>query len=147
MGALSIISIHWEYFGVPMYYQIFKVVGEFEVYACWCHPNCGHESQCGFSCLGHVCIRRRACTQVLFLCKAELGFFHFLEIVTGWLLPSARQKIPEQPGWYLADGSYGSYCGLAWPCILGMSLAHGSYCGLVQPCILGMSLTQSIYPP
>jgi hypothetical protein len=29
--------------------------------------------------------RRRACTHVLFLRKAELGFFHFLEIVTGWL--------------------------------------------------------------
>jgi hypothetical protein len=27
----------------------------------------------------------RACTQVLFLHKAALGFFHFLEIVTGWL--------------------------------------------------------------
>jgi hypothetical protein len=27
----------------------------------------------------------RACTQVLFLCKAELGFFHILEIVTAWL--------------------------------------------------------------
>jgi hypothetical protein len=37
----------------------------------------------------------------LFLHKAELGFFHFLEIVTGWLVPSAGQKIPEQPGWYL----------------------------------------------
>jgi hypothetical protein len=24
-----------------------------------------------------------ACTQVLFICKAEMGFFHFLEIVTG----------------------------------------------------------------
>jgi hypothetical protein len=35
----------------------------------------------------------RACTQVLFLRKAELGFFHFLEIVTGWLVPSAGQKI------------------------------------------------------
>jgi hypothetical protein len=31
-------------------------------------------------------------------CKAELGFFHFLEIVTGWLVPSACQKIPLQPG-------------------------------------------------
>ncbi len=31
----------------------------------------------------------RACTQVLFLRKAELGFFHFLEIMTGWLVPSA----------------------------------------------------------
>jgi hypothetical protein len=29
--------------------------------------------------------RRRACTLVLFLLKAELRFFHFLEIVTGWL--------------------------------------------------------------
>jgi hypothetical protein len=38
---------------------------------------------------------RRACTtKVLFLGKAELGFFHFLEIVTGWLVLSAGQKIP-----------------------------------------------------
>jgi hypothetical protein len=44
---------------------------------------------------------RRACTQVLFLCKAELGFFHFLEIMTGWLVPSAGKKIPVNPGWYL----------------------------------------------
>jgi len=22
-------------------------------------------------------------------------------VVTGWLVPSARQKIPQQPGWYL----------------------------------------------
>jgi len=29
----------------------------------------------------------RACTQVLFLSKAELGIFHFLEIVAGWLVP------------------------------------------------------------
>jgi hypothetical protein len=36
----------------------------------------------------------RPCTQVLFLRKAELGFFHVLEIVTGWLVPSDRQKIP-----------------------------------------------------
>ena len=43
----------------------------------------------------------RACTQVLFLCKAELGLFHFLEIVTGWLVPSAGQKIPIEPGCYL----------------------------------------------
>ncbi len=43
----------------------------------------------------------RAYTQVLFLRKAELGFFHCLEIVTGWLVPSAGQKIPVQPGWYL----------------------------------------------
>ncbi len=44
---------------------------------------------------------RRACTQVLFLYKAELGFFHFLGMVTGWLVPSAGQKIPVQRGWYL----------------------------------------------
>jgi hypothetical protein len=37
----------------------------------------------------------------LFLCKAELGFFHVLEIVTGWPVPSTDQKIPVQPGWYL----------------------------------------------
>jgi hypothetical protein len=43
----------------------------------------------------------RACTQVLSLSKAELGFFHFLEIATGWLVPSAGQKIPVQLGWYL----------------------------------------------
>jgi hypothetical protein len=42
-----------------------------------------------------------ACTQVLFLCKAELGFFHLKKIVTGWLVPSTGQKIPAQPGWYL----------------------------------------------
>jgi len=44
---------------------------------------------------------RRACTQVLFLSKAELEFFHFLEMVKGWLVPSTGQKIPVQPGWYL----------------------------------------------
>jgi len=32
----------------------------------------------------------RACTQV----QAELGFFHSLEIVTGWLIPSAGENIP-----------------------------------------------------
>jgi hypothetical protein len=37
-----------------------------------------------------------------YLSKAELGFFHFLETVIGWLVPSAgRQKIPVQPGWHL----------------------------------------------
>jgi hypothetical protein len=41
----------------------------------------------------HVKNHGRACTQVLFLSKAELGFFHFLEIVTSWLAPSAGQKI------------------------------------------------------
>ncbi len=39
---------------------------------------------------------RRACTRVLFLRKAELGFFYFLEIVTGWLaggyLPLVRRS-------------------------------------------------------
>jgi hypothetical protein len=28
-------------------------------------------------------------------------FFPFLEIVSGWLVPSAGKKIPVQPGWYL----------------------------------------------
>jgi hypothetical protein len=36
----------------------------------------------------------RPCTQVLFLRKPELGFFHLLEIVTGWLVLSNGQKIP-----------------------------------------------------
>jgi len=37
--------------------------------------------------------RRRACTQVLFLRKSELGFFHFLEIVqAGWYLPLVRRS-------------------------------------------------------
>ncbi len=41
----------------------------------------------------HVKSHGRACTQFLFLSKAELRFFYFLEIVTGWLAPSAGQKI------------------------------------------------------
>ncbi len=44
---------------------------------------------------------RTACTQVLFLGQTQLGFFFFLEIVTGWLVPSAGQKILVQPSWYL----------------------------------------------
>ncbi len=36
----------------------------------------------------------RACIQVLFLNRAELGIFHVLEIVKGWLVPSTGQKIP-----------------------------------------------------
>jgi hypothetical protein len=43
----------------------------------------------------------RAYTEVHFLSIAELGFFHFLEIMTGWLLPSASQKTTIQHGWYL----------------------------------------------
>jgi len=35
-----------------------------------------------------------ACTQVLFRSKAEMGFFHFLEIVTGWLVPSSTAENP-----------------------------------------------------
>jgi hypothetical protein len=39
---------------------------------------------------------------VLFLLEAELGIFHILKIVTGWVvLPSTGQKIPVQTGWYL----------------------------------------------
>jgi hypothetical protein len=44
---------------------------------------------------------RRPCTQALFLRKAELGFSHFLEIVIGWLVPLAGQKISIQPRSYL----------------------------------------------
>jgi hypothetical protein len=36
----------------------------------------------------HVENHGRTCTEVLFLDKAELGFFHFLEIVTSWIIPS-----------------------------------------------------------
>jgi hypothetical protein len=43
----------------------------------------------------------RACIQILFLREVELGFFHFLKIVTGWLVHSAGHKIPLQRGWYL----------------------------------------------
>jgi hypothetical protein len=39
--------------------------------------------------------RGRACTQVLFLLKAELGFFHFLEIVTGWLKTGFFRQVRE----------------------------------------------------
>jgi hypothetical protein len=44
---------------------------------------------------GMIMYRRRAYTQVLFLRKAELGFFHFLEIVTGWLVPSDVLENPS----------------------------------------------------
>ncbi len=37
----------------------------------------------------------RACAQVLFLGKGKLGFFHFLEIVTGWLVPSTTEDPPS----------------------------------------------------
>jgi hypothetical protein len=38
---------------------------------------------------------------VLEASKGELGFFHFLEIVTGWLVPSVGQKIQVQSALYL----------------------------------------------
>jgi hypothetical protein len=28
-----------------------------------------------------------------------VGFFHFLEIMTGWLVPSAGENIPVEPDW------------------------------------------------
>jgi len=46
----------------------------------------------------------RAYTQVLFLRKAELGFFHFLEIVTSWLVPSAGEKIALAQNRFLRAG-------------------------------------------
>ncbi len=33
--------------------------------------------------------------------QVKMGFFHFLEIVTSWLVPSAGQMILIQPSWYL----------------------------------------------
>ncbi len=53
--------------------------------------------------------RRRACTQVLFLCKAELGFFHFLEIVTGWLVPSDVLENPST-AWLVPSTAEGPAC-------------------------------------
>jgi hypothetical protein len=44
----------------------------------------------------------KACTHVLLLRKAELGFFHFSEMVTGWSVPYDCQKIPVKRGWYLS---------------------------------------------
>jgi hypothetical protein len=68
-----------------------------------------------FFLFGTCLYRRRAYTQVLFLCKAELGSFSLFrnsdwlagtvcrseDPRTTWLVPSASQKIPIQPGWYL----------------------------------------------
>jgi hypothetical protein len=34
--------------------------------------------------------------------KDSLAFFQFVEIVTGWLVPSGGQKILVQPCWYLS---------------------------------------------
>jgi hypothetical protein len=87
--------------------------------------------------------RRRACTLVLFLLKAELRFFHFLEIVTGWLLvPSTAEdptllktgffrqaremKIPKekkiQAVLYVPQGVTGVY--LPGPVLEGSHLQH-----------------------
>jgi hypothetical protein len=46
--------------------------------------------------------------RVLFLRTAELGFFHFLEIV--WLVPSVGQKIPVEPGWYVPSTTEDRAC-------------------------------------
>ncbi len=32
--------------------------------------------------------------------KQSWDFFTFLELVTGWLVPSTGQKMPVQPDWY-----------------------------------------------
>jgi hypothetical protein len=45
-----------------------------------------------------------ACTQVLFLCKAEPEIFSLLEIVIGWLVPST-QKIPLAENRFLQAGN------------------------------------------
>jgi hypothetical protein len=44
----------------------------------------------------------RTCTQVLFLGEAELRFFHFLKIVTCWLVPS----IAEDLGFHTREKSF-----------------------------------------
>jgi hypothetical protein len=86
--------------GNPATSQIRKMksIGEGPEYRPFCDlrsvPGAGSPSE-------HVKNHQRACAQVLFLCQPELGFFHSLEIVTGWLVPSAGQKIPLQPGRYL----------------------------------------------
>jgi hypothetical protein len=63
----------------------------------------------------HVKNHRRACTQVLFLSKAEVGFFLLFrnsdrlagnvrwseDPSRAWLVTSAGQKTPVEPGWYL----------------------------------------------
>ncbi len=41
--------------------------------------------------------QRRVYTEVLFLHKAELGFFHFLEIVRGWLVIGTTLRSSEDP--------------------------------------------------
>jgi len=53
---------------------------------------------------------RTACTQVLFLWKAELVFFHVSEIVTGWLVPSVGHKIQVEPGWYVPSTTEDRAC-------------------------------------
>jgi hypothetical protein len=44
--------------------------------------------------INFILYKRRACTQVLFLWKAELRFFHLKKIMTCWLIPFASLKIP-----------------------------------------------------
>ncbi len=53
-----------------------------------CVPKAGRQRE-------QVENQRRTSTQVLFLCKAELGFFHFFEIVTGWLVPFSWSEDPN----------------------------------------------------
>jgi hypothetical protein len=43
----------------------------------------------------------RACIQVLSYGKQSWESCSLFRIVTGWLVSSAGQKIPVQPGWYL----------------------------------------------
>jgi 4-alpha-glucanotransferase len=55
------------------------------------HKQCKHQD---FQPWAKTSNQQRACAQAL-------GFFHFLEIVTGWLVPSAGENIPVEPGWYI----------------------------------------------
>jgi hypothetical protein len=49
--------------------------------------------------------RRPVCTQVLFLSKAELGYFHFLEIVTGWLAGTFHWSKASSTAWLVLSST------------------------------------------
>ncbi len=94
-------SREWKVFRVE---EILELVRELLKYSALEYSGCqitkGKKKSKKSQCLKYR--RRRACVQVLFLSKTELGFFHcFRNSDSLCLLPSADQKIPMQPGWYL----------------------------------------------
>jgi hypothetical protein len=52
----------------------------------------------------------RACTQVLYLRKAELGFFHFLETVTGWLVGTFSWSEDPSTAWLVPSTAEDPTC-------------------------------------